>query len=111
MKSDTQKAQSAKEFAAFWSDKGSEKQDTQKFWIELLANVLDLVSPTQVIDFEKKVEIDGVKYIDAYIEETRTIIEQKGCKINLDSKEKQSDGAELTPFEQAKRYKIGRAHV
>ncbi len=104
MKSDTQKAQSAKEFAAFWSDKGSEKQDTQKFWIELLANVLDLVSPTQVIDFEKKVEIDGVKYIDAYIEETRTIIEQKGCKINLDSKEKQSDGAELTPFEQAKRY-------
>ena len=95
---------SAIEFAAEWKDKGDEKQDSQKFWIGVLRNVCGCVAPEKVIDFEKRVKIGATKFIDGYIAETKTIIEQKGIKIDLDAKEKQSDGEELTPFEQAKRY-------
>ena len=95
---------SAKDFATFWADKGDEKQYTQQFWTDLLQKVLGAVSPSRIIDFEKRVKIGATKFIDGYIEETRTIIEQKGAKIDLNKKEKQSDGEELTPFEQAKRY-------
>ena len=94
----------AKEFAAYWAGRGDEKQESQRFWIGLLQNVLGVVDATKIIDFEKRVKIGATKFIDGYIAETRTIIEQKGAKIDIDHAEKQSDGTELTPFEQAKRY-------
>ena len=100
----TEQQKVAKDFADFWANKGDEKQHTQTFWISLLRDVYGAVAPEKLIDFEKRVKIDGTKFIDGYIEESRTIIEQKGVKIGLDRKEKQSDGQELTPFEQAKRY-------
>ena len=93
-----------REFAAEWKDKGDEKQHSQKFWIDLLEKVVGAVNATKVIDFEERVKIGSTKYIDGYIAETKTIIEQKGAKIDLDRAETQSDGTELTPFEQAKRY-------
>ncbi len=91
-------------FIEDWRDKGDEKQHSQKFWIDLLEKVVGAVNATKVIDFEERVKIGSTKYIDGYIAETKTIIEQKGSKIDLDCAEKQSDGTELTPFEQAKRY-------
>jgi len=94
----------AREFAEYWANKGDEKQESQRFWIDLLQNVIGVVDATKIIDFEKRVKIGATKYIDGYIAETKTIIEQKGAKIDLRKAERQSDGSELTPFEQAKRY-------
>ena len=36
---DVQQRASAKEFAAYWKNRGDEKQETQRFWIDLLRNV------------------------------------------------------------------------
>ncbi|MBQ3826390.1 MAG: DUF559 domain-containing protein, partial [Spirochaetaceae bacterium] len=101
---DIEARKAAEEFAAYWAGRGDEKQESQRFWIGLLQNVLGVVDATKIIDFEKRVKIGATKFIDGYIAETRTIIEQKGAKIDIDHAEKQSDGTELTPFEQAKRY-------
>ena len=94
----------AKSFAEFWKDKGDERQHTQKFWNALLRDVLGVFAPDKTIDFERRVKIGGVKFIDAYLADTRVAIEQKGLRISLDRAKRQSDGTELTPYEQAKRY-------
>ena len=104
MKTQAEQRKAAQEFAEYWANKGDEKQESQRFWIDLLQNVLAVVDATKIIDFEKRVKIGATKFIDGYIAETKTIIEQKGAKIDIDKGEKQSDGTELTPFEQAKRY-------
>ncbi|MCR5081353.1 MAG: methylase [Treponema sp.] len=100
----TEQISAAKEFVEFWKDKGDEKQHTQQFWTSLLRDVYGVSSPEKVIDFEKRVKINGTKFIDGYISDTRVAIEQKGTKIDLDKAERQSDKEELTPFGQAKRY-------
>ena len=118
----------AKEFAEFWADKGDEKQESQRFWIQLLGEVLGVSNPTNYIEFEKvvkrtesrhselvsesapemlkQVQHDKVytNYIDAYIADTKVLIEQKGAKIDLHKAYEQSDGQVLTPYQQAKRY-------
>ena len=94
----------AKEFAEFWKNRGDEKQHTQLFWTSLLRNVFGIEKPEEFIDFEKRVKINGTKYIDAYIAQTNVAVEQKSETVNLDKKEMQSDGSMLTPYEQAKRY-------
>ena len=100
----SEQKKTAKEFAEFWKDKGDEKQHTQQFWTSLLRDVYGISSPEKVIDFEKRVKINGTKFIDGYISDTRVAIEQKWSKIDLDKAERQSDKEELTPFGQAKRY-------
>ncbi|MBR6251378.1 MAG: methylase, partial [Bacteroidales bacterium] len=99
-----QQQAAAAEFAAFWADKGDEKQETQRFWIQLLSEVLGIENPTKYIEFEKRVKLSHTSFIDAYLPDTKTLIEQKGAKIDLHKKYAQSDGEELTPYEQAKRY-------
>lgn len=94
----------AKKFAAKWLGKGDEKQETQRFWIELLGEVLGIRNPASYIEFEKRVKLSHTSYIDAYIPETKVLIEQKGIKIDLKKAYEQSDGTLLTPYEQAKRY-------
>lgn len=95
--------QNAKKFIHQW--KGYEKGETQKFWISLLHDVLGVPDAAALLDFEKQVVVDGqTKFIDAYIKSTKVLIEQKGANIDLNKKYKQSGGAMLTPFEQAKRY-------
>ena len=94
----------AKEFAEFWKDKGDEKQETQRYWIGLLGDVLGIANATNYIEFEKKVKLKHTSFIDAYISGTKVLIEQKGIKIDLAKPQNQSDGAVLTPFGQAKRY-------
>ena len=94
----------AKEFSAFWKDKGDEKQESQRFWIGLLGDVFGVTSPAKYIEFEKRVQLSHTSYIDAYIADTKVLIEQKGIKIDLHKAYEQSDGTVLTPFEQAKRY-------
>lgn len=94
----------AAKFAEFWADKGDEKQETSRFWIQLLGEVLGVKNPTERIEFEKRVQLSHTSYIDAYIPETKVLIEQKGAKIDLHKAYPQSDGTPLTPFQQAKRY-------
>ena len=92
------------QFIKRWSSSGNEKSDTQKFWLELLRDVLSLQHPEEVINFEKRVELEHISFIDGYIPSTGIIIEQKSRNINLDASAKQSDGAQISPFGQAKRY-------
>ena len=107
---DAERRSAADKFVADWKNRGDEKQETQRFWIALLQNVYGAEQPTETIEFEKRVEVvnnDGTtttKYIDGYIPATRTLIEQKGMKIDLKKGERQSDGAMLTPFQQGRRY-------
>ena len=102
---DMEQRNAAKGFAADWEGRGYEKGDTHSFWLSFLQDVLDVEHPTSYIDFEKEVEINGnTKYIDAYLPDTKVIIEQKSLERSLTKASKQSDGSMLTPFEQAKNY-------
>lgn len=99
----------AKGFAERWKNKGSEKSDTQKFWIDLLSNVYGVDNATEIVTFEKKMDFkDGTDkdqhgFIDAYIPGSKVVIEQKGLDVDLRKRQKQSDGRMLTPYQQAKK--------
>ncbi|MDD6337298.1 MAG: methylase [Lentisphaeria bacterium] len=97
----------AKAFAEYWKGKGYEKGETQPFWIELLRTVFGVSNPEHFIVFENQVELEHTNFIDARIPSTEVLIEQKSFGVNLETKQKQSDGAMLTPMEQAKRYIFG----
>ena len=91
-------------FAQTWHEKGDEKSDTQAFWTSLLRDIVGIQTPEKYIQFEKRVELSHVSYIDGYIPSTGIVIEQKSHDIDLGTPAKQSDGILATPFEQAKRY-------
>ena len=94
----------AKNFAAYWKDKGDEKSDTQSFWLSLLHDVYGVEEPTKYVSFEKRVKDTTTNFIDVYIPSTRVMIEQKTLGKNLRKGIIQSDGSILSPFQQAKRY-------
>ena len=103
---ETQRLSAIKTFIDNWSDRGSEKSDAHSFWIELL-NILGLEQPTQKMQFEVPVDVDKHKcFIDIMIPSTKVLIENKSRGSDLDKPAKQSDGALLTPFQQAKRYAL-----
>ncbi|MBQ2956063.1 MAG: methylase, partial [Clostridia bacterium] len=99
-----EKRTAAKEFAAYWKDRGDEKQETQSFWMALLQKVFGVADPDKFIDFEVRVKLSHTSFIDGLIKSTRVLIEQKGQDIDLRRGYKQSDGQMLTPFQQARRY-------
>ena len=70
----------------------------------MLQNVYGIENPSQYIEFEVPVKLKHTSFIDAYIDSTKVLIEQKGADIDLKKGAKQSDGAVLTPYQQAKRY-------
>lgn len=93
------------DFVESWIGKGDEKQDTQRFWMDLFQKVLGVEYPAKHLLFEKRVKLeDSTRYIDVYIPETKVLIEQKGSSIDLSKPEIQSGGASLTPYNQARRY-------
>ena len=99
----TEQREAARQFFYKWKDRGYEKGDMQSFWIDLLTAVLGEKDAVNNICFEKKVVINGnTKYIDAYIPETKVLIEQKSSDIDLDKKQAGHDGK--TPYEQAFEY-------
>ena len=102
---------SVKQFIEQWSGKGYEKGETQRFWMALLHDVLRVENPINALEFEIPVKTitkeKGSDFIDAYIPETKVLIEQKGSHIDLNAKYRQSDGSELTPYQQARRYAAG----
>ena len=102
---DTERREAARQFVNKWNGKGNEDQDSQKFWIDFLTNIVDMERVTDRVEFEKRVVVDGhTKKIDVYIPETHTLIEQKSIGKSLDKRITNSGDIELTPYEQAKRY-------
>lgn len=99
-----ERREAVRQFYNKWLNKGKEDEDDRSFWIDFLTNVLGVDNATDRIEFQKKViGPDGnTKRIDAYIPETRVLIEQKSLKIDL-SKPQQGHGG-MTPYEQAKMY-------
>ena len=95
----------AKEFSAYWANKGYEKGESQPFWMSLLHNVFGVEHPEQYIEFENQVHlVKSTGFIDGYIPDTKVMIEQKSRGKNLNQAILQSDGSKLTPFQQAKKY-------
>lgn len=102
---DAEKREAARQFYNKWVGKGKEDEDDRSYWLDILQRIMGADDATDRIEFQKKVIVDGnTKRIDAYIPETKIIIEQKTLGIALDKKGNQSGGVQLTPYEQAKRY-------
>ncbi|MBQ6254027.1 MAG: class I SAM-dependent DNA methyltransferase [Bacteroidales bacterium] len=103
--------QAAKAFVQEWSGKGYEKGETQRFWLSLLHTVFGIDNPMKMMEFELPVKTitkeKGSDFIDGYITPTKVLIEQKGSHVDLSTKYRQSDGQELTPYQQARRYAAG----
>ena len=99
-----EQTKNAKDFSEYWKDKGAEKQEAQRYWIGLLQEVLGIENPSRYIEFEKPVKLSHASFIDGFINSTKVLIEQKGSKVDLTKAYPQSDGAILTPYQQAKRY-------
>ncbi len=101
----------AKKFVERWVGKGYEKGETQRFWLELLHALFGIENPMTMMEFELPVKTitkeKGSDFIDAYIPSTKVLIEQKGSHVDLSAKYRQSDGQELTPYQQARRYAAG----
>ena len=104
MNTEKQRREAAAEFAKRWKDKGYEKGESQRFWLDLLGNVFGINKPTEFVEFEDKVQLDSTSFIDVMIPSTHVMIEQKSLNKDLRKPIKQSDGTMLTPFQQAQRY-------
>ena len=103
---DLEQKKAAKEFSIRWKDKGYEKGESQKYWIDLLSNVLGVQNATEFIEFEDQVHIDEkTGFIDGYIPSTKILIEQKSIEKDLRKAVVQSDGSLLSPFQQALKYR------
>lgn len=77
-----QQQKAAREFAAKWKGKGYEKGESQKFWLELLESIFGVQNFSEFILFESQIKEKFAgktitNFIDAYIPETKVIIEQK----------------------------------
>ncbi len=80
-----------KNFVRDWNGRGYEKGEAQKFWLQFLRDVSGVDKPESYVDFELPVTAG---FIDAYLKDTRVIIEQKSSHVPLDD----------SVFAQAKRY-------
>ncbi len=97
----------AAKFAEEWAGQGSEKSQTQKFWLELLQKVFGVDDPYHFITFEDEVMVDNTNFMDAYIESTKVLIEQKSIDKDLGKGIRQSNGETINPFLQARKYISG----
>ncbi len=84
----------AEKFVEQWAGRGYEKGEKDTFWLQLLRDILGADKPENYVEFEYPVPADHTLFIDAYLKETRVIIEQKGKNVRLDD----------SVFAQAKKY-------
>ena len=84
-----------------WKGHGDEKQETQRFWLDLLQNVLGVTNALENTMFEYKTAGGG--FIDVLCPEARFLVEQKSSKIDLDELEERQ-GTKIAPIQQALRY-------
>ena len=93
-----------KKFVNQWSGRGYEKGETHSFWLSFLRDVLGVSEPEKFIRFEVPVKLKHTSFIDAFLPDTKVIIEQKSISEDITQGKSQSDGSTLTPYEQAQRY-------
>ncbi|MBO4780152.1 MAG: methylase, partial [Selenomonadaceae bacterium] len=105
--SETERKNIVKKFVTQWSGRGYEKGETHSFWLSFLRDVLGVSEPEKFIHFEVPVKLKHTSFIDAFLPDTKVIIEQKSLSESLAQEKSQSDGATLTPYEQAQRYITG----
>ena len=100
----TSQKQAARKFKGYWTfQRGSEKGEDQQFWNTLLRDVLGVADVEQHIKYQVPVQLkDTTKFLDAWIPETRVLIEHKSRSVKLDAP--QSGHGGLTPYEQAVEY-------
>lgn len=91
----------AAEFIERWQGRGDEKQETQKFWLDLMQNVLDVPDAISNTEFEYRTANRG--YIDMLCPDSSFLVEQKSRNVDLDKPE-ELQGDSVTPAEQAVRY-------
>ncbi|MBQ6006805.1 MAG: class I SAM-dependent DNA methyltransferase, partial [Selenomonadaceae bacterium] len=72
--------------------------------LSLLRDVFGISEPEKFIRFEVPVKLKHTSFIDAFLPDTKVIIEQKSLAESLSQEKSQSDGSTLTPYEQAQRY-------
>ena len=101
---DSERKNSVKRFTERWDKHGYEKGETHSFWLSFLRDVLNVSEPEKFIRFEVPVKLKHTGFIDAFLPDTKVIIEQKSLSENLSQEKFQSDGTTLTPYEQAQRY-------
>ena len=101
--------QAARKFVEYWTfQRGSEKGEDQQFWNSLLRDVLGIATVERHIKYQVPVQLkDTTKFLDAWIPETRVLIEHKSRGVNLDAPQSGHDG--LSPYEQAIEYKADKA--
>lgn len=88
-------------FIEQWRGRGDEKQETQRFWLDLLQNVLGVRDAINQTLFEYRTVGGG--FIDVLCPEARLLVEQKSGDIDLDRPESRQ-GTMVTPVQQALRY-------
>ncbi|MCI1659550.1 DNA methyltransferase [Bifidobacterium psychraerophilum] len=91
----------ARGFVARWQGHGDEKQETQRFWLDLLRDVLGQERAIADTEFEHPTALGG--YIDMLSPDARFLVEQKSQGIDLDKPEIRQKTT-VTPVEQALRY-------
>ena len=102
--SETERKNVVKKFVTQWSGRGYEKGETHSFWLSFLRDVSGVSEPEKFIRFEVPVKLKHTSFIDAFLPDTKVIIEQKSLSEDLSQEKSQSDGETLTPYEQAQRY-------
>ena len=102
--------QVARKFVERWTfRRGSEKGEDQQFWNALLGEVLGMEDVASRVQYQVPVPMKGTtKFLDAWIPETRVLIEHKSRGVNLDAPQSGHDG--LTPYEQAAEYDAARSY-
>lgn len=108
----TEQSKAAKKFSEDWKNKGYEKGESQKFWLDLLCNVFGIKDFANFVYFENQIKEKFTdktitNFIDIYIPSTKVMIEQKSIDKDLRAPIKQSDGTLLNPFQQARKYISG----
>lgn len=109
---DENRRRAAKAFVERWTyRRGSEKGEDQQFWNDLLRSVLGVEDVESRIRYQVPVPMGGspspatartTKFLDAWIPETRVLIEHKSRGVDLAAPQLGHGG--LTPYEQACEY-------
>ena len=87
------------EFAKRWKDRGYEKGESVQFWIELQ----DALGYPYVHSTVYEHHLDNGGFVDAWLRDGSTIVEQKSLGVDLDKPEPRQ-GKMKTPLEQALDY-------
>ena len=100
--------QAARKFREYWTlAPGRETGEDQQFWNSLLGEVLGVEDVKSRIKYQLPVPMRGTtKYLDAWIPETRVLIEHKSRGVKLG--EPQSGHGGKTPYQQALEYNQAR---